>query len=154
MIRYRTPLMAAAYLGDEVATVETFRDGWFYPGDIGRLDADGSLYLTGRVSDTLNAGGTKIDPTEFEAFATTLPGITEALGFTHTNDLGVPQFVLAIAGNSPDVAAVSVAIEGRFGRSRPSGIFSVPAIPRTETGKASRHLTAELYAEALARANP
>ena len=144
--------MATGYLGDTTAGSDSFRDGWFYPGDIGRLEADGSLFVTGRTTDTLNAGGVKIDPREFEEFAATLPGVTDALGFTHVDDSGVSQFVLAVAGTGINIASVSAELEKRFGRAKPSGIFSVPEIPRTETGKASRRLTADLYADAIYRA--
>ena len=152
VIRYRAPQMAVGYVGDSRATDDAFRDGWFYPGDVGRLLDDGSLFLEGRVADTLNAGGVKIDPTAFEEFAATLPGVSEAIGFVHDNELGVPQFVLAVAGTGIDILSVSRELETRFGQSRPSGIFSLPAIPRTESGKISRRLTAELYAESIARA--
>lgn len=151
-IRYKSLHMATGYLGDEATSSDSFRDGWFYPGDIGRIETDGSLYLVGRTTDTLNAGGVKIDPLEFEEFATSLPGVTEALGFTHVNDLGVAQFVLAVAGQGLDITVVSAELEKRFGRSRPSSIFAVPVIPRTDTGKTSRRLTAELYADAISRA--
>jgi acyl-coenzyme A synthetase/AMP-(fatty) acid ligase len=152
VIRYRAPHMAVGYVGDSTATADAFRDGWFYPGDVGRLLDDGSLFLEGRVADTLNAGGVKIDPTAFEEFAATLPGVSEAIGFVHDNELGVPQFVLAVAGTGIDILSVSRELETRFGQSRPSGIFSLPAIPRTESGKISRRLTAEHYAESIARA--
>ncbi len=153
VIRYRAPHMATSYLGDDTARANSFRDGWFYPGDTGRLEADGSLYLSGRTTDTLNAGGVKIDPLEFEEFAVTIPGVTEALGFTHVNDLGVAQFVLAVAGTGIEIAGVAAELEKRFGRARPASIFAVPAIPRTDTGKASRRLTAELFADAVNRAS-
>jgi acyl-coenzyme A synthetase/AMP-(fatty) acid ligase len=150
-VRYRTPNMATGYLGDASATAESIRDGWFYPGDRGVLTTQGDLFLDGRVSDTLNAGGVKIDPNEFEEFAVTLSGVDAAIGFIHTNDLGVEQFVLAVAGHGIDIAAVSVALANRFGRVKPSSIFSIPEIPRTDTGKASRRLTAELFADAISR---
>jgi acyl-coenzyme A synthetase/AMP-(fatty) acid ligase len=152
VIRYRAPHMAVGYVGDSTATADAFRDGWFYPGDVGRLLDDGSLFLEGRVADTLNAGGVKIDPTAFEEFAATLSGVSEAIGFVHDNERGVPQFVLAIAGTGINVLNVSRELETKFGQSRPSGIFSLPAIPRTESGKVSRRLTAELYSESIGRA--
>ena len=144
--------MAAAYVGESDGSAHAFAGGWFYPGDRGVLTAERELFLDGRVSDTLNAGGVKIDPTEFEEFAITLPGVVDAIGFTHTNDQGVEQFVLAVAGGEIDIAAVSTALSQRFGRTKPSSIFSVPELPRTETGKASRRLVAELFADAIGRA--
>ena len=152
IVRYRSPHMAKAYVGEPAGSAHAFAGGWFYPGDRGVLTAELKLFLDGRVSDTLNAGGVKIDPIEFEEFAVTLTGVREAIGFTHTNGQGVEQFVLAVAGSGIDIAAVSTALSQRFGRTKPSSIFSVPELPRTETGKASRRLVAELYADAIGRA--
>ncbi len=151
-IRYRAPHMAHDYVNDSTATAESFKDGWFYPGDVGRLSADGSLFLDGRTADTLNAGGVKIDPTSYEEFVSTLPGVVDAIGFVHDNELGIPQFVIAVAGHRIDIVTVSRELERQFGQSRPSAVFSLPAIPRTESGKVSRRLTAELYAESIASA--
>jgi acyl-coenzyme A synthetase/AMP-(fatty) acid ligase len=151
-IRYRAPHMATGYVNNAAASSDAFRDGWFYPGDRGRLVDDGSLFLDGRSSDILNAGGVKIDPKELEEFACTLSGIDEAIGFVHENEFGVPQFILAVAGNGIDIVTVSRELDDRFGRLRPAGIFSVPAIPRTETGKLSRRLAAQLYADTIERA--
>ena len=48
------------YIGDPVATRAFFRDGWFYPGDLGVLDGKGRLMLSGRVTDILVVKGDKI----------------------------------------------------------------------------------------------
>lgn len=152
-IRYRAPNMAKAYLGDEETSATAFRDGWFYPGDIGRLDNNGELFLSGRVSDTLNAGGVKIDPSVVEEFARSLNGVSEALGFTYSLETGVAQFVLAVSGTELDLREIAQKLEAQFGNARPASVFSVPDIPRTETGKLSRYLTAELYADSVNRAN-
>ena len=41
---------------------DSIRDGWFYPGDRGRIRPDGMLIVSGRVSDIINIGGTKLAP--------------------------------------------------------------------------------------------
>lgn len=48
------------YLGDEIATRRFFRNGWFYPGDLGEFRGDGRLALHGRVLDVINLRGTKV----------------------------------------------------------------------------------------------
>lgn len=152
-IRYRAPNIATTYLGDEVATATAFRHGWFYPGDRGRLDNGGHLFLSGRVSDTINAGGVKIDPSVVEQFARSLNGVSESLGFTHSPETGVSQFVLAVSGTELNLREIAQKLEAQFGNARPASVFAVPDIPRTETGKLSRYLTAELYADSVNRAN-
>lgn len=54
---FRTPLLAAGYVGDEEATRKTFQHGMYIPGDQGMVDAGGYVFLTGRADHILNIGG-------------------------------------------------------------------------------------------------
>ncbi|WP_066019438.1 MULTISPECIES: class I adenylate-forming enzyme family protein [Clostridium] len=56
-----------------------FRDGWVYTGDLGYMDEEGYLYITGRVSDTVNVGGHLVNPQEVESVLISYPGISEAM---------------------------------------------------------------------------
>ena len=53
-----------------------FADGYFYPGDIGRLFDDGLLAIEGRIGDTFNVGGWKVNAADLEAKLAFLPGST------------------------------------------------------------------------------
>jgi acyl-coenzyme A synthetase/AMP-(fatty) acid ligase len=66
LVRVRIIDGLSGYLDDEVATRRFFRDGYFYPGDVGMLGHDGRLSLRGRASDVINVLGDKIatDPIE------------------------------------------------------------------------------------------
>jgi len=57
----------AGYLNDEAASTSFFRDGWFYPGDLGVLNDQGRLALFGRVTDVVNRQGDKLPAATFEA---------------------------------------------------------------------------------------
>src|SRR6267142_3868516 len=61
-IRIRASSMARCYLADPGASAEAFREGFFYPGDLGYLMADGIVVLTGREKTILNLGGHKTRP--------------------------------------------------------------------------------------------
>ena len=65
-IRYRGGSVADGYYRDPEESAAAFRDGWYYPGDLGRFDADGFLYLTGRGKDMIIRGGVNIYPAEIE----------------------------------------------------------------------------------------
>ncbi|MER7167316.1 class I adenylate-forming enzyme family protein [Micromonospora sp. NPDC000207] len=67
-----------SYHRDASATRATFRDGWVRMGDVGRLDADGYLYLTDRHQDVIKSGAFKISSLEVEAALHEHPGIAEA----------------------------------------------------------------------------
>jgi long-chain acyl-CoA synthetase len=76
----RGPHVMAGYLKNEAATREALRDGWFHTGDIGRLEADGTLTITDRLKDLLiTAGGKKVAPQPLEAKLKTSKWISEAV---------------------------------------------------------------------------
>ena len=77
-IRYRGGSVAESYYRNLEESATAFRDGWYYPGDLGRFDADGLLYLTGRSKDMIIRGGVNIYPAEIEQTLATHPAVAEA----------------------------------------------------------------------------
>jgi len=65
-IRYKHPGTASGYYNDAEASREAFRDGWYYPGDLGWRNSDGYLFLAGRAKDMIIRGGVNIYPAEIE----------------------------------------------------------------------------------------
>ena len=58
------------------ATAEAIRDGWYHTGDLGRLDADGYLYIVGRIKELIIRGGFNVYPAEVEGVLTTHPEVS------------------------------------------------------------------------------
>jgi fatty-acyl-CoA synthase len=81
----RGPAVFAGYFGNPEATEKSLRGGWFHTGDLGRLDARGLLYITGRESDMYISGGSNVYPREVEELLLTHPGVAEVA------ILGVPD---------------------------------------------------------------
>jgi acyl-CoA synthetase (AMP-forming)/AMP-acid ligase II len=65
-IRYRHPGTASGYFNDPIGSQQAFRDGWYYPGDLGWVDENGYLFLAGRETDMIIRGGANIYPAEIE----------------------------------------------------------------------------------------
>jgi len=65
-IRYRGPAVADGFYRDPQASLESFKDGWFYPGDLGNVNDEGFLFLKGRSKDMIIRGGINIYPQEIE----------------------------------------------------------------------------------------
>jgi len=66
------------YFRDDKATKDTIRDGWLYTGDLGMLDADGFLYITGRKKDIIvTSGGKNISPQKIENIVLEKSGIAQ-----------------------------------------------------------------------------
>ena len=79
-ILVRGPNVMAGYLGDTALTSERLHDGWLHTGDVGRIDADGFLYVDGRLDDVIVlSDGTKVAPEVIERALEAHPTITQAL---------------------------------------------------------------------------
>ena len=75
------PTVARGYLENPTESARSFTDGWFHSGDLGTLDAEGTLTITGRIKELINRGGEKISPVQVEAVLNACPGVTEAAVF-------------------------------------------------------------------------
>jgi len=120
-------------------------DGWFATRDLGRLDADGYLFIEGRADDTIIRGGENIAPAEIEDVLLDYPGIAQAAV------IGVPdpewgQRIVAVVVGSGDPAEIRRWIRGRLRSSKtPDSIVFRNELPKTDTGKLLRRvLLAEL----------
>lgn len=81
----RGPAVFAGYFENEEANRKAFAGGWFHTGDLGRMDARGFLYITGRASDMYISGGSNVYPREVEEAILTHPAIAECavVGLPH-----------------------------------------------------------------------
>ncbi len=84
-ILIHTPGLMREYFKNPTATREAVRDGWFYTGDLGKLDREGYLYIVGRVKDVINRGGEKIFAPEVEEVLLSHPSVQDAavVGVSH-----------------------------------------------------------------------
>jgi acyl-coenzyme A synthetase/AMP-(fatty) acid ligase len=84
------------------------RDGWFMTGDIGRLEADGALYLQGRKKAVIFVAGLKFFPEEVEECINQFPGVKESrvFGTAHPHLGQVPRAEVAFASGRADVDGV------------------------------------------------
>ncbi|WBL80177.1 amino acid adenylation domain-containing protein [Bradyrhizobium xenonodulans] len=151
-IMLRGPNMSRGYYNDEAATRAAFRNGWFRTGDLGYLDADGYLFIVGRIKDVINRGGQKISPLEVEEVLLSHPAVLEAGVFAVPHPkLG--ENVAAVVVLRPNSEATSDQLR-QFARKRlaaykvPSLIRSVATLPKGASGKVKRNALADLVARA------
>ncbi len=128
------------YIDDPIESAHVFRNGWFYPGDLGTLTADHLLVISGRQNDVLNAGGGKMAAEKLEAALTSYAGVREAAAFMVTNRHGMEEVWAAI------VCKGKVDAEGLRAHCRhlmpsafvPTHILMVDSLPTNATGKIDR----------------
>lgn len=130
------------------------RDGWLNTGDLGRLDEDGFLYLTGRAKDLIIRGGHNIDPVVIEDALLTHPDVSAAAAVgrpdAHAGELPVAYMSLRPGASVTEDELL------RYGSTqvaepaaRPKAVTILPALPTTAVGKPNK---VPLRADAARRA--
>lgn len=136
-LRVRGAELADGYVNDPALTAERFKNGWFYPGDLASLDADGLLSIHGREDEVMNFGGVKFLPETLEASVRLLPGVTDVAAFALEDVDGQLQPWLAIVRDEGfDETSVGSAL--RMPGLPPVRIAWIDALPRTLLGKVKR----------------
>lgn len=125
------------------ADAKALRDGWYFTGDTGYRDADGDLFVTGRVDDMIITGGENVSPVEIESCLSLHPGVLEvAVVGLPDERLGraVTAFVKRRAG--VDVEALDAHCRGSSlaNFKRPRRYVFVTEIPKSPVGKLLRRM--------------
>lgn len=138
-VTLRGPKVFAGYWRDEEATAAAVRDGWFYTGDMGRVDKDGYLYVEDRKKDMIVSGGENIATPEVERVLYENPDVVEAavVGVPHPRWGEVPKaFVVIRPGADIDEPALREFCRARLAKFKtPAEIQFIDALPRTPSGK-------------------
>jgi acyl-CoA synthetase (AMP-forming)/AMP-acid ligase II len=135
--RYRGPGVATGYFRDEDIDRETFRDGWFYPGDLAEIDEAGHVILRGRAKDMIIRGGVNIYPGEIETILREHPSISEAavVGWT-SQRLGEEVAAFIVAAEPVDDTDLKLWCAERLAPYKlPKAFFRVDDLPRNSAGK-------------------
>lgn len=139
-VRYRRKDMATSYFNNPIATAQFFKDGYFYPGDLGFIDKQGHLHLEGRSTAVINLGGVKLNPERLESIALAQVGVTDCAVFGRIGQSGVEELCLALV---VDAQFDQKSFESTFCSKvlNPIGLIRiVRSIPRNENGKIQREL--------------
>jgi hypothetical protein len=80
-IQVRGATVMSGYENDSAANAAAFRDRWYRTGDLGQFDADGYLFVTGRIKELINRGGEKVSPREVDDALAEHPAIARAVTF-------------------------------------------------------------------------
>ncbi len=138
----RSPLATHGYYKNPEATNASFRDGWFYTGDLGYFDKEGYLFVAGRKKDMVKSGGISIYPLEIESVLYSHADVLEAAV------IGVPDPKWGEAVKAVVVLKPESVLQGegliRYCKERLSA-YKVPksveirsALPHTDVGKVNK----------------
>ena len=138
----QSPLATQGYYKNPEATNASFRDGWFYTGDLGYFDEEGYLFVAGRKKDMVKSGGISIYPLEIESVLYGHPEVVEAAV------IGVPdsqwgEAVKAVVVLKQDSIVTAEELI-QFCKDRlssykiPKSVDIVSSLPHTEIGKVAK----------------
>lgn len=114
-------------------------EGWIRTGDLGYVNEDRLLVLTGRVHQFMNIGGEKSLPSRYERMAMEFGGIAEAAAFVVPDELGVDRLQLAIIpGDEFDETAFVEGCAGSLLAHLPVDVFVVSSLPYSDMNKLDR----------------
>jgi 2-furoate---CoA ligase len=120
------------------------RQGWFYTGDLGRLDADGDLWIVGRVDDMIVSGGENVHPLEVEDVLARHPGVREVAVVGAPDDRWGHRVVAYVVGEgkvtAEELDAHCLASETLARFKRPREYRFVEDLPKSPSGKLLRRL--------------
>jgi acyl-coenzyme A synthetase/AMP-(fatty) acid ligase len=139
-LRCRGPGVAERFCNDGNSETETFREGWYYPGELAKMDDQGFIYLTGRASELIQRGGLKLHPAEVEDVLAGHPNVSEAAVVgapAPDNEEDVIAFV-RLSGPTPERELVELCRRNLASYKVPKSIIPVPDLPRTPIGKVNK----------------
>lgn len=138
-IALRGPKVFSGYWRDDEATSRVIKNGWFYTGDIGRVDDEGYLYVEDRKKDLIVSGGENIATPEVERVLYEHPDVIEAavVGMPHSRWGEVPKaYVVLREGATADADGMRAFCRERLAKFKvPAAIVFLPELPRTASGK-------------------
>ena len=138
----RGPNITKGYENNPAANATSFTSGWFRTGDVGHLDADGYLFITGRLKEIINRGGEKISPREVDEVIMQHPAVAQVATFAVPHRVLGEDVAAAIVLREDTVATENDIREFVLDRLAdfkvPRQIVIVDAIPKGPTGKLQR----------------
>jgi acyl-coenzyme A synthetase/AMP-(fatty) acid ligase len=126
---------------NDVEGDERFRDGWYYPGDIGTLDADGFIFLKGRTVDLIQRPGGDIFSSDIESVIAQHPSVQEvaAVGLPRASGPGEEIVAVVVSRGESQHEALAQHCRTKLPPDRwPDRVFYTQSLPKTPGGKLDR----------------
>ncbi len=140
-VQVKSPGEFLGYLGNSEATAEAYtEDGFLRTGDLGSLDSEGRLSITGRTKDLIISGGLNVYPKELETLIDELPGVRESavIGVPH-HDFGEAVVAVVASDQDIEVAGLREVLADQLAKFKlPKEVVRIPELPRNQMGKVQK----------------
>lgn len=131
------------YYKNEAATADVLRNGWLYTGDLGRLDEEGYLYLTGRKKNMIISGGINVYPEEVEEVLLSHPRVADAVVYGAQDEaMGELPYAKVVVKEGENVSAgslINYCLDRLSSYKVPRRIEFVQRLSKTYNGKTKRN---------------
>lgn len=131
------------------ANAKSIHDGWYFTGDVGYCDADGDLFVTGRVDDMIISGGENVLPAEIESLLSMHPNVSEVavVGLPHERwGQQVTAFIKATEPTEEGALDQFCRNSELANFKRPRAYIFIDEIPKSPVGKILRRTLRDTYA--------
>lgn len=149
-VAVRGPQIFKGYLNMPEQTAEAFKDGWFYTGDVGKIDKEGYLFLLDRKKDMVITGGENVYTAEVEAAVCLHPQVLEAAVFGVADELYGEALVAAIVARADaslcEDDIITHCRDFIGGYKIPRKVLFIPELPKNTIGKVLKNELRESYA--------
>lgn len=156
-IRVKSSGMIDGYLDDEEATKKAFKEGWFYPGDLGKLTEEGELIHLGRSDDMMIMNGINIYPAQIENAVMSHEAIKDAVAFPicHPIHQDIPVCAVVLRENIliTKKELMNYCVQ-RLGSASPKEIVFLDEIPKNEHGKIMKEKLQEMVFGTICQKKP
>ena len=148
-IAVKGPNVMKGYFNDPKATKEAIKDGWFYTGDMGKVDEDGYFYILDRKKDMVNVGGLNVYPREVEEVIYTHPKVRHAAVIAAPDRKGlrgeVPKAFIILKEGMEMTAheVIQYCHKSLAGYKIPRNVEFCKTLPITATGKIQKRILKE-----------
>ena len=146
----RGPQVAKGYHNRPKENAEVFRNGWFHTGDVGRLDAEGYLFVLDRKKDMVVTGGENVYTSEVEAVLFKHPAVHDAAVIGVPDErFGEALFAVIVLAAGQTLSAEEIISHCRSeigGYKIPRKMAFVDALPRSAMGKVLKQDLRRTYA--------
>jgi acyl-CoA synthetase (AMP-forming)/AMP-acid ligase II len=133
--------LARGYWRNPEASGATFRDGWYYSGDLGRIDPGGYVSIIDRRPDLIVSGGMNVYPSEVERVILTIPGVRECsiVAADHPRWGQTPVAFISLSDSTVTVESILAFCSRELANYKaPTKIYIVDELPRNVSGKVLR----------------
>jgi acyl-CoA synthetase (AMP-forming)/AMP-acid ligase II len=147
-IAIRGDVVFSGYEDAPEENATAFMNGWFRTGDIGYLDEEGFLFITGRKKELINKGGEKISPAEIDQILMTHPAVKHAMAFRVADPVLGEDIAAMVVTENKNVREEELRrylLDRLIPFKIPRRIYFVDEIPKGPTGKLLRYAGTERY---------